>query len=55
MDYSHDVSELKLQLLNYIHFQTNMFRKSMNPLVPFAMAWIVVTLLFFSKEGLDIK
>ena len=48
------VSEFKLQLYYYVHFQTNALGKGMNFLVPPAMGSIV-SLLSYNKDGLGIK
>ena len=37
LDYNIVISELKLQLHDYIHFQTNTLGKEKNPLIPPAL------------------
>ena len=34
LDFDNLVSQLKFQLCNYIHFQTNIVEKGMNPFIP---------------------
>ena len=48
------VSEFKLQLCYYVHFQTNTLGKGMNPLILPAMGYIA-SLLFFWKDCFGIK
>ena len=56
LDYDLEIRKFELQLLYYIHFRTNTFEKSMNPLISLVMGWIV-TLQFFYKDdfGFGIK
>ena len=48
------VREFELKSCYFVHFRTNILRKSMNSLIPPAIGSIV-PLLFFYKDGLDIK
>ena len=45
------VSEFELQLHYYVHFRTNILRKSMNPLTPLAL----LSPQFFYKDSFGIK
>ena len=48
------VSNLESQSHYYFHLRTNTSRKVMNPLIPWAMCWII-PLLFLYKDGYGIK
>ena len=43
-------SQFKLQSHHYVHFRTNTFRESMNPVIPLAEG-LIVLVLFFNKDG----
>ena len=53
LDYSSS-SEFKLKSCYYIHFQTNILGKGMNPFI-FSSYWLNSTTTFFYKDGFDIK
>ena len=54
LDWRLKVSKSELQSCYYIHFWTYTLGESINLLIPPAMGYII-PLLFFSKDGFDIK
>ena len=54
LDYGLEMSEFKLQLHYYVHFQSNTLANGIETLIISPMGWIVL-LLFFYKDRFGVK